>query len=82
MRRITMTICLLILCVVCFKISLPLAEGQSMKQKRPNNLDRLYFIPLRDLIVGTYGSGPSGSIRFWSIDEGKSKEVLDLGKGI
>jgi WD40 repeat protein len=53
-----------------------------VKEKRPNNLDKLYFVPHRDLIVGTYGSEPSGSIRFWSIDEGKSKEVLDLGKGI
>jgi len=53
-----------------------------MKKDRPNKLDRVYFIPQRDLIVGAYGSEPNGSIRFWSIDDGKLKEVLDLGKGV
>ena len=53
-----------------------------MNQKRFNALKRLCFIPQRDLIVGACGSEPNGSIRFWSVDEGKLKEVLDLGKGI
>jgi WD40 repeat protein len=80
MRRITMTICLLILCVFCSKIGWPLTEGQSMKQKRFNALKRLSFIPQRDLIVGTCSSQPNGSVRFWSIDKGNLKEVLDLGR--
>jgi len=53
-----------------------------MKQSRPNKLDRLYFIPQRDLIVGACSSEPNGSIRFWSIDDGKLKEVFDLGKRV
>jgi WD40 repeat protein len=82
MRRITMTICLLIPCVVCFKINWLLAEEQSMKQKRPNSLEKLYFIPHRALIVGGCSSEPNGSISFWSIEDGKVKEALALGKGV
>jgi hypothetical protein len=77
-----MTICLLILSVFYFKIGWPLAEGQSMKREQLNKLRRLYFIPQRGLIVGASRSDPNGSIRFWSVDEGKLKEVLDLGKGV
>jgi WD40 repeat protein len=51
-----------------------------MKQQL-NKLRKIYFIPQRDLIVGTCSSELNGSIRFWSIDDGKLKDVLDLGKG-
>jgi WD40 repeat protein len=81
MRQLTITLCLLILCVFCSKIGWPLTEGQSMKQKRYNALKRLCFIPQRDLIVGTCSSEPNGSVRFWSIDQGNLKEVFDLGRG-
>lgn len=57
------------------------SEGQSMKQERFNALERLCFIPQRDLIVGPCSSEPNGSVRFWSIDNGNLKEVLDLGRG-
>jgi MFS family permease len=85
MRKMTKIVFLLILSYLFF-LNMNDAfggnEGQSMKQKRPNKLDRLYFIPQRDLIVAACGSEPNGSIRFWSVDAGKLKEILDLGKGI
>ncbi len=58
------------------------SEGQSAKQKRPNSLHKLHFIPTHDLIVAVCGSVPNGSIRFWSINDGKLKEIIDLGKDV
>ncbi len=81
MRRITMTICLLILCVSFFTLCCPLGGAQSMKQKWPNRLGRLCFIPQGGLVLGTCNSEPNRSIRFWSTGDGRLKVGLDLGKG-
>jgi WD40 repeat protein len=62
-------------------INQAVTNEKTVRPKRPNNLEKLYFIPQHDLIVGACGSQPNGSIRFWSIDEARLKEVLDLGKG-
>ena len=82
-KKTTNIICLIVLFVFSFAYTNhTLGEGERIKQERPNRLKKLYFIPQRGLIVGACGSEPNGSIRFWSIDEAKLKEVLDLGKGI
>jgi hypothetical protein len=82
MRKAPIGIYLLILFAFCFiNINYCLSEGQSMKQQRPNRLRKLSFISQKGLIVGAWSSGTHGSVRFWSIDDGKLKEVLDLGKG-
>jgi WD40 repeat protein len=56
-------------------------RAEYIRQRRPNRLERLCFIPQQGLIIGACDSEPNGSIRFWSIDEARLKEVLDLGKG-
>jgi WD40 repeat protein len=57
------------------------SEEKDTKQKLPQRLKKLHFIPQHDLIVAPCGSLPNGSIRFWSISEGKLKEVIGLDKG-
>lgn len=82
MRKGINIICLLVLSVFCF-ISICYSQSQSkdMKQKKPNRLKKLYFVPKLDIIVGICSSEPNGTIRFWAIDDGKLRDVLDLGKG-
>jgi WD40 repeat protein len=82
MRKTAIIISLLILFTFFFiSMNYALSEGQSMKQRRPNSLRNISFIPQQALIAGAWSSGTNGSVRFWSINDGKLKEVLDLGKG-
>jgi len=72
---------LLILFVFCFvAINYSVGKGEPMKQQRWNRLNTLHFVPRLEIIVGTCSSEPNGSIRFWSIGDGRLKEILDLGK--
>jgi len=81
MRRAIIIFSLILFAFSFVYVNHAVSDEKNTKQKRPNKLDRLYFIPERDLIVGACGSESNGSIRFWSIDEARLKEVLDLGKG-
>ena len=79
MRRTIKVSSLLFLFALCFvTINYSVGKGESMKQDRPNRLEKLYFIPQHDLIAGTCSPVPNGSIRFWSIINGKLEEVIDL----
>jgi WD40 repeat protein len=61
-------------------INQAVSDEKTVKQKRFNSLRELYFIPQRDLIVAVCASVPNGSVRFWSINDGKLMKVLDLGE--
>jgi WD40 repeat protein len=82
MRRATIILSLILLAFSFVYINHAVNDEKNMEQKRPNSLGKLYFIPQRDLIVAVCGSVPNGSIRFWSINDGKLMETLDLGKGV
>ncbi len=77
----TSLICLITLIVFSFvSVDYSLSEREDMDQRRPNKLDKLYFIPKTELIVGGCDLGPNGSIKFWSVDDGKLVNILDLEK--
>jgi WD40 repeat protein len=79
-RKITITLCLSILALFCFaNVNDSLGKEEGSEQWRRNGLKELYFIPRQELLVATCSSEPNESIRFWSIDNGNLKEVLDLG---
>lgn len=80
MRKIRITICLSILALFCFaNIRESLGQKEGSRQRRWNRLEKLHFVPQQELLVATCSSEPNGSVRFWSIDNGNLKEVLDLG---
>jgi len=79
MRKTTRRIiCLLIFLIVTMNYSA--SEGENMKQNRPNKLKKLYFVPQHGLIAAACNSLPNGSIRLWSINDGKLGEIIDLKK--
>jgi WD40 repeat protein len=83
MKKTTKTISLIILFVLCiFNANYSFSEEKSTTRGRWNRLEQIYFIPQQDLIVGACSSGDKGSIRFWSIDDGKLKNIIDLGEGV
>lgn len=72
---------MLILLAICFvTMNYSVGKGESTKQGRSNRLAKLYFIPQHELIVGTDRPFPNGALRFWSINDGKLKEVIHLGE--
>lgn len=80
MRRMTIIICLSILALFCFaNIKESLGQAEGGRQRRWNRLSKLHFIPQQELLVAACSSDPNGSVRFWSMDNGNLKEVLDLG---
>lgn len=82
MIRNATIIALLTLVIFCFmNVDSLLCKDRDMQQERYNRLKSLTFIQQRGLIVGACDSEPNGGIRFWSADDGKLREVLDLGRG-
>jgi len=43
-----------------------------------NRLESLFVIPQSSLVVGNCATEPAGSIRFWSLEDGKLKHVIKL----
>ena len=73
---------LLILFIFCFvAINYSVGKGQSMKQKQPNYLRKLVFIPQKNQIAGLLDSGENGSLVVWSID-GTKTQTFDFEKGV
>jgi WD40 repeat protein len=82
MRRATIILFLIIFAFSLLYISHAVSDEKSVKPKRFNRLEKLYFIPEQNLIVGACSSEPNGSVRFWTINDGKLKETLDFGRGV
>ena len=56
-------------------------QADTKKRDRVNRLRSLFVVPQSSLLVGDCVTEPNGSIRFWSLEDGRLTHVIDLGMG-